>query len=123
MKWTLVLFSAFLLTSAFAKEPQKRTPASKAHPCEADAKAKADKLLRLHHMDDSNAQNIPNFYIDDKVSKVAPLKRPGIKKPFDVLEVYGGIYKAEYRMRFIYAQIPDTCALMGQELLELSDPY
>ena len=40
-----------------------------------------------------------------------------------MLEVWGYIYKAEYRMRFIYAQIPDSCLLMGQEILEASDPY
>lgn len=45
------------------------------------------------------------------------------KGKFDVLGVMGGIYKAEYRMRFIYAQIKNTCALMGQEILELSNPY
>jgi len=26
-------------------------------------------------------------------------------------------------MRFLYAQIPDACVLMGQEILEASDPY
>jgi hypothetical protein len=33
---------------------------------------------------------------------------------FDVLEVLGHIYKADYRMRLIYAQIKGSCALMGQ---------
>jgi hypothetical protein len=42
---------------------------------------------------------------------------------FDVLEVWGHIYKADYRMRFIYAQIKDSCTLMGEEILEASDPY
>ena len=42
---------------------------------------------------------------------------------FDVLEVWGFIYKAEYRMHFLYAQIPGDCVLMGQEILEASDPY
>jgi hypothetical protein len=26
-------------------------------------------------------------------------------------------------MRFLYAQMPGTCVLMGQEILEASDPY
>ena len=35
------------------------------------------------------------------------------------------IYKAEYRMRFIYIQSKDknSCALMGQEVIENSNPY
>ena len=37
---------------------------------------------------------------------------------FDVLEVWGRIYKGQYRMRFIYARIPNECVLMGQEVLE-----
>lgn len=108
-----------------AQAAQKRTIASnfKVHPCEADAIARADKLLRLHFADDSNATNIENFSIDDKVTKRAPIKNTMGKGKFDVLEVMGGIYKAEYRMRFIYAQIKDTCALMGQEVLEMSNPY
>jgi hypothetical protein len=40
----------------------------------------------------------------------------------DVLEVWGYIYKAEYRMRFIYAQGAGQCVLMGQEILENANP-
>ncbi len=40
------------------------------------------------------------------------------KGRFDVLQVDGAVYKGNYRMRRIYAQIPGTCALMGQEILE-----
>ena len=46
-----------------------------------------------------------------------------VVQTFDVLEVWGHIYKADYRMRLIYAQIKGSCALMGQEILEASDPY
>jgi hypothetical protein len=42
---------------------------------------------------------------------------------FDVLEVYGSIYKATYRMRFIYAQIKGSRVLMGQEILEADNRY
>ncbi len=58
-----------------------------------------------------------------EATAVAPIKAPVGKGKFDVLEVTGYIYKAEYRMHFIYAQIPDSCVLMGQEIIELSDPY
>ena len=58
-------------------------------------------------------------------SQPRPLLCPfcGQEAVLDVLEVWGYIYKAEYRMRFLYAQMPGTCVLMGQEILEASDPY
>ena len=61
--------------------------------------------------------------IDDKVTLMPAMKNSMGPGKFDVLEVMGNIYKATYRMRFIYAQIKDTCALMGQEILEMSNPY
>jgi hypothetical protein len=35
----------------------------------------------------------------------------------------GHIYRADYRMRFIYVQSKSDCALMGQEIIEVGDPY
>lgn len=126
MKLLLVIVMCSVSAMAWSKEPVKRIPAqaSKAsHECEKDAIEKADRLLRLHHMDNSNATDIPNFYIGDKATVKAPIKVLVGKGKLDVLEVDGGIYKAEYRLRFIYAQIKGTCALMGQEVIELSNPY
>ena len=59
----------------------------------------------------------------DEVRELPAVKALKGSGKFDVLEVRGYIYKAEYRMRFIYAQIPDSCVLMGQEIIEASDPY
>jgi hypothetical protein len=75
-------------------------------------------LLQLH-FEDAQAE----VGIGDEVTELAPVKALKGSGKFDVLEVWGYIYKAEYRMRFIYAQIPDTCLLMGQEIIEASDPY
>ena len=61
--------------------------------------------------------------IDDTVKTIAPIKALKGNGKFDVLEVWGHIYKADYRMHFIYAEIPGSCTLMGQEILEASDPY
>ena len=94
------------------------TSAAHAHPCDADARARAVPLLRLHY-DDSTA----DVGVGDEVKQLAPVKALKGSGKFDVLEVWGYIYKAEYRMHFIYAQIPDSCLLMGQEILEASDPY
>ncbi len=75
-------------------------------------------------MDDSYGDTkIDSLSVDNKVTLKAPVKNTAGKGMFDVLEVAGSVYKADYRMRFIYAQIKDTCALMGQEILELSNPY
>jgi len=49
-----------------------------------------------------------------------PLKNPAGKGQFDVLEVWGHIYKAQYRMRFIYAKVGAEHVLMGQEILEFA---
>jgi hypothetical protein len=90
-----------------------------ANPCDADAIARAMPLLKLHF----EADQLENAGIDDTVRELAPIKALKGNGKFDVLEVWGHIYKADYRMRFIYAQIPDSCVLMGQEILEASDPY
>jgi hypothetical protein len=106
-----ILLLALLLVpgATLAKEEKiekKSTPASatfKVHPCEADAIAKADKLLRLHHADDSNAKGIPDLSVADKVTKLAPIKELIGQEKFDALQVNGVTYGSLYCMRFIYA--------------------
>jgi hypothetical protein len=34
-----------------------------------------------------------------------------------VLEVRGSLHKADYRSHLPYAQVPEHCVLMGQEIL------
>ena len=92
--------------------------AQTAHPCAADAVDHARKLLAFH-FDDASTE----VSVDDTAKAVGTVKALRGEGRFDVLEVWGFIYKAEYRMHFLYAQIPGTCALMGQEILEASDPY
>jgi hypothetical protein len=96
------------------------TGGTSAHPCDADAIQRATPLLKLHYEIGDDVQNLA---IGDEVKELAPIKALKGNGKFDVLEVWGYIYKAEYRMRFIYAQIPGSCVLMGQEILEASDPY
>lgn len=93
--------------------------ASPPPPCAADATTQALKLLRFHMDGDDRAKIDPKSV--RKIGTVASLIG---KRRFDVLEVWGNVYKGEYRMRLIYARMPDaTCALMGQEIFEDSDPY
>jgi hypothetical protein len=88
------------------------------HPCAADALKKAQALLRLQ----AEGADQP-LDVEQTVKVLAPVKALKGKGRFDVLEVWGHVYKATYRMRFIYAQIPNSCALMGQEILEADSPY
>jgi hypothetical protein len=103
--------------------------------CDKDAMARAGKLLKLHFESegsqlaakpgepDANAGDKQAWSLDTAPKKIGAIKALKGKGKFDVLEINGFIYKASYRMRFIYAQIPDSCVLMGQEVLENSDPY
>ncbi|NDW06148.1 hypothetical protein [Jiella pacifica] len=87
------------------------------HPCADDARRRAADLLAFHF-----EQHLPApIDLESDVSELPPVRAP-VGAAFDVLEIWGHIYRADYRMRFLYAQIPGTCALMGQEILENSDP-
>jgi hypothetical protein len=83
------------------------------HQCSSAATQQAKKLLAFHFGQDDRIE------IDKNVKRLAPIHNPANNKQlFDVLEVWGYIYKGQYRMRFIYAQLPGKCVLMGQEILE-----
>lgn len=90
------------------------------HPCAGDATARAKKLLRFHVEEISPSQTVDDGTTARVLAPISALKGQG---KFDVLEVTSNIYKATYRMRFIYARIEGSCLLMGQEILEASNPY
>jgi hypothetical protein len=113
MRLVLTFAAMALLTGSAAAAP---------HPCADDAIARGEKLLQFH-FSDGEAGLAENVGMGDEVTVLPPIKALKGKGKFDVLEVMGFIYKAEYRIRLIYAQIPDACVLMGQEILEASDPY
>lgn len=90
--------------------------AEPSHRCSADAVKQGERLLTFHF-----EQQDDRLEIDKKVKILSPIRNPSNKnQSFDVLEVWGYIYKGQYRMRFIYAQIKDDCILMGQEILEFA---
>jgi len=93
-------------------------PPPAVHACAPDAIQRGKALLALHFEEDGPSQSI-----GETVKTLAPVKALKGTGRFDVLEVWGYIYKAQYRMRFLYARIPGECVLMGQEILEASDPY
>jgi hypothetical protein len=93
------------------------THAQRIHRCTADAIKQAKALLIFH------AGSETNVGVEDTVKVLPPLRNPVNRRQFfDVLEVRGYVYRANYQMRLVYAQVPDVCALMGQEILERSSP-
>jgi hypothetical protein len=108
-----VIFALFLLIGSAA------AALAQPHACAADAIAKAEQLLRFH----GEVQAGQPAAVDQTVKVLPPVKALKGNGRFDVLEVWGHIYKADYRIRLIYAQIKGSCALMGQEILEASDPF
>jgi hypothetical protein len=98
-----------MTTSAYAQD----------QPCTADALIKAGLLLRFH----VELKPTDPVDIDPQVKALPPVKALKGNGHFDVLEVTGHYIKATYRMRFLYAPIRGTCPLMGQEILEVADPY
>jgi hypothetical protein len=87
--------------------------AEPAHHCTSTAMEQAKKLLVFHAGSDNRIE------INKSVKKLVPIRNPANKKQLlDVLEVWGYIYKGQYRMRFLYAQLAGECILMGQEILE-----
>ena len=107
VKFMLCVVLVLLGNLAFAKP---------AHHCSSAAAEQAQKLLVFHFGPDDRIE------IDKAVKRLAPMRNPANKKQwFDVLEVWGYIYKGQYRMRFIYARLANECVLMGQEILEHAD--
>lgn len=105
--------AAGLCAIALAGSPPASAQA--AHQCAAAATDQAQKLLVFHFGPDSRIE------IDKTAKVLAPIRNPANRaQRLDVLEVWGRIYKGQYRMRFIYAQALPECVLMGQEILEFA---
>jgi hypothetical protein len=87
--------------------------AQAAHRCAPAAREQAQKLLAFHVGGDDRID------IDVSVKTMPSVRNPANSRQLlDVLEVWGRIYKGQYRLRLIYARIPKECVLMGQEVLE-----
>lgn len=82
--------------------------------CADDAIAQAEKLLAFHFGEEDD-----RIEIDSEVQELPPMANPADEdQQFQVLEVWGSIYKGQYRMRFYYYPLGDDCVLMGQKILE-----
>ena len=83
-------------------------------PCAAGAIDRAKQLLTFHSGPDDR------LTIDKIVKELPSMRNPeDPKQKFEVLEIWGYIYKGRYRMRFIYYNSSAiSCLLMGEEILE-----
>jgi hypothetical protein len=90
--------------------------ASAAPQCSGEAVSRAKKLLTFHFGEDDRIRVSPD------VKELPPIRNPANKKQqFKVLEVWGSVYKGDYRMRLIYYVSGNDCTLMGQEILEYAN--
>jgi hypothetical protein len=113
---SVVVGLGFAITlGAMAAAASSAAQPKPAHHCAVAALEQAPKLLAFHFGPDARIE------IDKSVKVLAPVRNPANRaQRFDVLEVAAHVYKGDYRMRFVYAQIPKECVLMGQEVLELA---
>ncbi len=82
-------------------------------PCARQALAQAPELLRFHY-----GETVP-VHVDEAVRSRPRIRNPGNRaQKLDVVEVTGNIYRASYRMRFLFFVNAGECALVGQEILE-----
>ena len=106
-------FSIAVALCAMTSALPSPASAQQVHHCTGAASEQAQKLLAFHFGPDGRIE------IDKSVKTLAPIRNPANRaQRLDVLEVWGHIYKGQYRMRFIYARSPKECVLIGQEVLE-----
>jgi hypothetical protein len=108
-----------LLASAACAALAFKVPATAADPhrCAEAAREQAGKLLAFHFGAPPGPGQL--IEIDKYVRELPPQQNPAKSQQLlDALEVWGYIYKGQYRMRFIFAPIPNQCVLVGQEILE-----
>lgn len=87
-------------------------PLTRCHP---QAIVDAGKLLAFHTNNDDRAELTP------QVTRRGFISNPGNPKHvLEVLEVFGAVYKAQYRVRLNYYRSRDSCVLIGQEIMEIT---
>ncbi|WP_458998417.1 hypothetical protein [Stenotrophomonas sp. PSU-St7] len=83
--------------------------------CSPQAVAQAKRLLAFHTDGDERAE------VEGPALPLPSIVNPAdSKQRFDVLEVWGYVYRGSYRMRLEYCRSGGGCVLMGQEILEIA---
>lgn len=110
MKASIAIITFLLFAISF---PSLATEQKSTLTCKTQALSDAKKLLAFYGDNDDRAN------IDPDVTPLAKIQNPENKAQyFDVLQVWGYIYKGKYRMRLIYFK---DCTLMGEEILEYAN--
>ncbi|MCP8937640.1 hypothetical protein NK718_03875 [Alsobacter sp. SYSU M60028] len=86
--------------------------------CASQAREQARALLAFHVGPDIGSP----VDVAPDVRVLPPVRALAGSHRFAVLELWGSVYKARYRMRLIYHVLGPDCVLMGQEIFEASAP-
>lgn len=99
-----------------AKEVKNKRKTASAHQCTADALKRAAKLFKLH---------VPGgqMIVDDQSVEISEVNTIGGKGYYDAIRVQVLDGNSPYRTQFLYQQGLNSCQLMGQEILDLKNPY
>ncbi|MRS89815.1 hypothetical protein GJV04_07160 [Enterobacteriaceae bacterium RIT714] len=106
------------LSTALISASGHTAPKTSSLLCKAEALKESQKLLSYYSSNDDRIN------IDDKVTPLWKINNPAnAKQHFDVIEIWGYIYKGKYRMRMTYySENHDLgCLLMGEDILEFAD--
>lgn len=101
-----ILMLALLAASSLASATEPHCPSDLAID-------QAHQLLAFHFGADERIEIDPHI---EQLPSIANPANPN--EEFLVLEVWGSIYRAQYRTRLTYYPMQDNCILMGQEVLE-----
>jgi hypothetical protein len=106
---------------ALALWPCAGTCADSAIRCAKDAAQRAPALLAFYrHPDETGFAG--RWSIDPAVAKIGTIRALQGGGRYDVLQIWGYVYKGRYRMRFIFGVVAHQCVLMGEEILEDAAP-
>ena len=117
MKRAIIFQLFFLMAFPGAALAITQTPR-----CAAAVLDAASKLLAGHSKAGTDA-NPHEFYVEPNLIALPSVRNPAKKSErLDVVEVWGSVYRATFRMRFLLIpKIPD-CVIFGQEIIDWG-PY
>ena len=101
-----------VLLAALVGLPLEPASAATGHACSSNAVARAGKLLVFHADPDGP------WSVDKTAVQIGTVPALHGRRRYDVLQVWGYVYKARYRMRFIYGVVAGQCVLVGEEIFE-----
>jgi hypothetical protein len=115
----LAIAASITLLAAGGAPAGAPAAADPGHACAAEAREQARRLLAWHVAVPPAGESEGVIDLETAVHVIAPLPNPANPaQRLDVLEVWGYVEKAQYRMRLLYAQVPGQCPLVGQEIVE-----